>query len=419
MSAEPFQFILPDLGEGTSEAEVRRWLVAVGDVIEEHQAVVEIETDKAVVEVPAPRGGRVLSLGCQEGETIAVGSVLMTIGAAGVEAAHAPEPAATVPEAEPEPERAPSFGIVGVLPEAEEPPAAAVPSPASVEKAEVLAMPGVRALARDQGVELAALHGSGPQGSITREDVLAAAKTGGTPVAPRDEVERLPLGALRRSIAAHLQEAQQRMVSVTVTTEVDVSDLWSLKKREAPELEGRGLHLTFLPFFMKATQHALAEFYRFNAELDEQRQELLLYRDCHLGIAVDTSEGLLVPVVRDVARKSVVQLAGELAELTRLAEARKLPPEQLHGSTFTITNFGGFGGLFATPVINLPNVAILGCGGIAERPWVVAGEVVPRRILPLSLSFDHRVVDGAEATRFLNRIARYLGDPGLLFIESV
>jgi len=421
LSASPFEFMLPDLGEGTREAEVRRWLVAVGEIIEEHQPVVEVETDKAVVEVPAPRGGRVLSLGCREGETIAVGSVLMTIGTAGAassEAGQPPAPQAASAEEEAE-ERPPSYGIVGELPEAVEPRPVVTPAPAQVEPAEFLAMPGVRALAQQQGIELIGLRGSGPRGCITRDDVLAAAGAGAGTAAEAAAVQRQPLGALRRSIASRLQQSRQQTVSVTVTTETDVSELWELKTREAPELEGRGLHLTFLPFFMKAVQHALAEFPRFNAAFDAEKQELLLYRDCHLGIAVDTGEGLLVPVVRDVGHKSVVQLAAELAELTRRAEARTLSREQLRGSTFTITNFGGFGGRFATPVINLPNVAILGCGGIAEHPWVVGDQVVPRRILPLSLSFDHRVVDGAGATRFLNRIARYLGDPGLLFIESV
>jgi pyruvate dehydrogenase E2 component (dihydrolipoyllysine-residue acetyltransferase) len=388
-----FELRLPDLGEGIAEAELHKWLVAAGDVVAEHQAVAEVETDKALVELPSPVAGKVLSLQAAEGEMVTVGAVLLTIETASPAGENA--------------ERPPSYGIVGVLPEAPQEQESAIP---------VQAVPGVRALARERGVELARLSGSGPGGSITREDVLGAAAPAEESAAP---VEHLALRGLRRTIARRLRQTQQLTACATTMEEADVTELWQLKLREEPELVHQGGHLTFLPFFLKAAQHALLEHPRFNAALDLEKEELTLFKACHIGIAVDTPEGLLVPVIRHVERKSVVQIARELQQLSARARERRIAAEELRGSTFTVTNFGAFGGSFATPILNHPNVAILGCGRIAERPWVVAGEICIRRILALSLTFDHQVVDGAEATRFLSRIARFLEDPGLLFIESV
>jgi len=415
--SELFEFTLPDLGEGVREAEIRAWHVAVGERVEDHQNAVEVETDKAVVDVPAPRAGIVHSLGGEVGERVAVGGVLLTIEIEGAPEAAVAERPATPPAAAPPKGQ----GIVGVLPEAPATPAPVAPSPAAAPVGRtgraVLALPKVRALAREKGVAIETLTGSGPDGRVTEADVLAAA--GGLPEAATAGGRRIPFSGLRRSIAEHLRESQRRTVFVTSMAEVDVTRLRELKRREQQRLAGDGLHLTFLPFFMKATQHALTGFPILNARLDEETGEIELFDACHLGVAVDTREGLMVPVVRHVEAKSVLELATELQQLTSAAEERSLPRERLVGSTFTLTNFGGVGGSFATPVINYPNVAILGFGGIAEKPWVVDGAIVVRHILPLSLTFDHRALDGAEATRFLVRVGQLLEDPGLLFIESV
>jgi len=414
-----FEFILPDLGEGVAEAEIRAWHVKVGERVVEHQPALEVETDKAVVEVPVPRAGIIRSLNHQVGERVAVGSVLLTIATGDVLAGESSSP---VEVEGPVPSSQPAPGIVGVLPEA--PPAGPAEEPATgTPVAEgksdpLLVLPRVRALAKERGVVLETVRGSGPDGRITEEDVLTAAgaePSGGA----GDTGRRVPLVGLRRRIAEHLLEAQRRTAFVTTMAETDVTRLWTLRARQRDELAGRGVKLTLLPFFMKATQHALTEFPRLNARVDEAAGEIELLAECHLGVAVDSREGLLVPVVRDVGTKSVVDLAMELQQLAEQAESRSLSREQLQGSTFTLTNFGGFGGSFATPVINYPNVAILGFGGVSEKPWVVEGEIVIRRILPLSLTFDHRVLDGAEATRFLVRVGQFLEDPGLLFIESV
>jgi len=388
----PFEFKLPDLGEGIAEAEIRKWLVREGDVVAEHQPVVEVETDKAVVEVPTPKMGRVLALARAEGEVVRVGETLLTI----------------LEEAEEQPVRPRSVSVVGELPEAEE----TVPH-------QVLATPAVRALAREKGVGLEGIRGTGPRGSITREDVLAALDRKGAAVDEFGAVERVPFRGLRRTIARNLLKSHQMTVCVTGMEEVDVTELWTLRVKERAELDRQGIHLTYFPFIIKAVQHALREHPIMNASVDGEGEAIVLKKYCNIGFAVDTPEGLIVPVLRDVDKKSIVELAAELLSLSERARERTITLSEMKGSSFTITNFGQFGGGFATPIINYPDVAILGCGRIADRPWVVNGEIAIRKILPLSLTFDHRVTDGGEATRFLTRVARYLEDPALLFIKSV
>jgi pyruvate dehydrogenase E2 component (dihydrolipoyllysine-residue acetyltransferase) len=394
----PFDFRLPDLGEGTAEAELRRWLVREGDTVTEHQSVAEVETDKAVVELPAPRAGRILRLLQTEGAMVRVGEVLLAI---------AEEDEGLPAEPKPEEPRR-GTGIVGTLPEPDDAPPRSTPP----------ATPGVRALAREMGLSLETIRGTGPRGSVTRDDLLAAAP----PAAALDDefgaVERLPLRGVRRTIARNLIRSQKQTAFVTTMEDADVTVLWELKLREEQELRPKGIHLTFLPFMIKAVQHALAGHPFLNASVDEDRGEIVLKKYCNIGIAVDTADGLMVPVIRDVAQKSIVDLAAELQALGERARARTITLPELKGSSFTITNFGHFGGTYATPIINYPDVAILGGGRIADRPWVVDGEIKIRKILNLSLTFDHRVTDGAEASRFLVAVMRYLEDPALLFIES-
>lgn len=396
----PFDFILPDLGEGITEAEIRKWLVRVGDAVQEHQPVVEVETDKAVVEVPTPRGGKVLSLAYGEGETIQVGEKLLSIAEEGEEVKTGPEP-----EIRSKPR---SVSVVGELPEAEESPAA-----------EVLATPAVRALAREKGISLEGIIGTGPRGSITREDLFSTGRKEAAADDQAGEVERIPFRGLRRTIARNLLKSHQMTVCVTGMEEVDVTELGNLRVRENAGLDARGIHLTYFPFIIKAVQHALREHPYLNAAVDEEGEAIILKKYCNIGFAVDTAEGLVVPVLRNVERKTIIDLATELQTLTERARERTITLAEMKGSSFTISNFGQFGGSFATPIINYPDVAILGCGRISDKPWVVKGEIAIRKILPLSLTFDHRVTDGGDATRFLSRVASYLEDPALLFIESV
>ncbi|BEH09360.1 MULTISPECIES: dihydrolipoamide acetyltransferase family protein [Geobacter] len=391
----PYDFKLPDLGEGITEAELRRWLVKEGDTVAEHQPVVEVETDKAVVEVPSPRAGRVMTRARLEGETVMVGETLLTITA----------------EEETPPVRKPSVGIVGELPEAEE--AVGTQQPA------ILATPLVRKLARERGIDLATVRGSGPRGSITPEDVAGAGAPARPDAGEFGPAERIPLRGVRRAIARNVMASQRNTAFVTGMEEADITDLWHLREREQQAVEQRGTHLTFLPFFIKAVQHALREHPCLNAAIDDVAGEIILKKHYHFGIAVETPDGLMVPVIRNVDAKSIIELASELQELGRKARERTITLDEMRGSTFTLTNFGHFGGVFATPVINWPDVAILGFGRIADRPWVHAGQIAIRTILPLSLTFDHRVTDGADAAQFLSKVVRYLEDPALLFIESI
>jgi pyruvate dehydrogenase E2 component (dihydrolipoamide acetyltransferase) len=388
-----YEFRLPDLGEGISEVELRKWLVKEGDQVSEHQAVAEVETDKAVVDLPSPRKGTVARIHRQEGETVKVGEVLLEI------AVEADQP-------QPAPERRQSVGIVGVLPEPE-------------EERPVLATPMVRKLARERGIDLAKVRGSGPRGSITREDLEGVRAPQAQANGDFGPVERLPLRGLRKTIARNLLATQQLTAFVTTIEEADVTELWQLRDREQEAVEARGTHLTFLPFFIKAVQHALREHPSFNATIDDKAETIIIKKHYHFGIAVETPEGLMVPVIRDVDRKSILELATEIQALGKSARERTIGMSQLKGSSFTITDFGHFGGLFATPVINWPDVAILGFGRIVERPWVHEGKIAIRKILPLSLTFDHRATDGAEAGRFLAKVVRYLEDLALLFIESI
>ncbi|MDA8327056.1 MAG: dihydrolipoamide acetyltransferase family protein, partial [Nitrospiraceae bacterium] len=457
-----------------TEAEIRKWLVKEGDAVSEHQNVLEVETDKAVVEMPSPKSGRIVKIHKEEGETAKVGDTLMTLaeitagqtGAAGrqtgaggagerpveeaeekflvagqvpfepeakkrskPEAKKRSKPEAkkrSKPEAkkrsEPEakkqfgPEAKKSVTVMGELPEHE-------------EEEPVPVMPAARQAAKELGVSESALKnikGTGPGGAITKEDIIRFSskkiyREAGDEFGP---VERVPLRGLRKSIAKNLKKTQLGTVSVTVFEEADATELWELREREKTPLKERGIHLTFMPFFIKAAQHALKDHPRLNAALQgpEGSEEVVLKKYINMGVAVDTPEGLMVPVIRDVDKKTIIELASELAELSELARQRKISLDRLKGNSFTITNYGHYGGLFATPIINWPDVAILGTGRISERPWVVdsqgAGKIGIRRILPLSLTFDHRVADGAEASAFLSQVVRFLEDSALIFVES-
>jgi pyruvate dehydrogenase E2 component (dihydrolipoamide acetyltransferase) len=392
-----YEFILPDLGEGIAEVELRRWLVKVGERIAEHQPVAEVETDKAVVEVPAPRAGIVAAIHHREGAMVRVGDSLLTVADDTDEPGNVKVPG--------------SGGIVGVLPEAED-----VATPGSVNQ--VMATPQVRKLAREMGIDLRAVKGSGPHGSVTRADLERATPSDPVSTGEFGPVEMIPMRGLRRTIARNLLLAQRATAFVTGMEEADITDLVNLRSREQREVEAHGTHMTFLPFFIKAVQHALRDYPFLNASIDDAAETIVIKRHYHFGIAVDSPEGLLVPVIRNVDKKSIVELAAEIQGLGTRAQERSISREEMRGSSFTITNFGHFGASFATPVINWPDVAILGFGRIAERPWVFREEIAIRKILPLSLTFDHRVADGAYAARFLDKVVRYLEDPALLLIDS-
>jgi pyruvate dehydrogenase E2 component (dihydrolipoamide acetyltransferase) len=408
-----FEFRFPDVGEGIAEGQIVRWLVAVGDPVRADQTLVEVETDKAVVEIPSPRTGTVMRLGVDEGDTIQVGEVLVVIGENDDVAAPSKPSSASV-------------SVVGSLPAAHTvlPPPPEMAAQVAVAKSpkRILAIPSVRKLARDLGVDLTQVEPTGPRGRIRREDVLQAASPAPTPAPAAGEqagerhVEETlqPLPTLRRIIAEAMVRAASTAVPITTTDEADVTELVALRQRSKVAAEVQGVHVTLLPFIMKAVAAALRRHPMLNATLDEDLRHLRLKHEYHLGIATDTPDGLVVPVVRHVDRKTILTLAQELQHLTDLARERRIALADLRGGTFTISNYGAIGGLYATPMLHLPQVAILGVGRLIEKPVVHEGEIAVRTILPLSLTFDHRAMDGAHAQRFLNELMGYLSNVAAL-----
>ncbi|MDO8427368.1 MAG: dihydrolipoamide acetyltransferase family protein, partial [Deltaproteobacteria bacterium] len=399
------------------EGEVVKWKVKEGDIVEEHQVIMDVETDKAIVEVPSPKKGRVVKLNKAEGDIVKVGETLLKIEVEGAPEAAPPEEK----KIEEERVRPPSVSVVGTLP----------------EKEEVMASPKARSLARKLAIDLNKVTGTGPGGIVTEDDVKAVSAAPAPPPAapPAPEVrpeevkrgakedrygpiETVPIKGVRRSITKNLLASQRSAAFVTGMDDADVTELWDLRARERKTARDRGIHLTFLPFFMKAAQHALAAHPMINGSVDEKGENIIIKKYYNMGFAVMTPDGLMVAVVKNVDKKTILEIAAELQDLSKKARDRKITLEELKGSAFTISNFGSFGGIYATPIINYPEIAILGTGKISERPWVKNGSIVARKILPLSLTFDHRVIDGAEAAMFLSKIVRYLEDPGRIFIES-
>jgi pyruvate dehydrogenase E2 component (dihydrolipoamide acetyltransferase) len=395
------EFKFPDVGEGIAEGEIVRWLVAVGDTVRAHQPIVEMETDKAVVELPSPRSGVIRELRGAVGDTVTVGAVLAVIEEAADETA--------VTEMK-EQARPAAVGVVGELEEAPE----SVPRAAAGEAVPPV-LPRDRKLAAELGIDLAAVRGSGPGGRVTEEDIRAA----GSPAeeAPAS-AERIPLKGVRKAMARTMTASVRSAVHVTVMERADALALRELRQRERTLAEGKGVRLTYLPFIVKALTLVLERFPLLNSSLDEEKEEIVLHRGQHIGFAVDTPEGLLVPVVRDARRKSIFELAAALQELSERARQRKITPAELKGGTFSISNYGAIGGLWGTPIINPPQSAILGVGRIEEAAVVRGGEVVARPVVPLSLTFDHRIIDGAMAQRFLNALVEHIENPDLILLEN-
>ncbi len=424
-SSDPNVFILPDLGEGVHEAELIKWKVKPGDTVEEHQTLAEMETDKALVEVPSPRAGVIETLHGKEGEILNVGEVLVTYqggkGVApkngGVQAAKKAEPKAAAPE-----EREDAGTVVGAVSN----------EPLFKSDGKALATPAVRRLARDLGVDINSINGSGLAGRVTEKDVRSAAQGGGVKAAPAPsrgpsrapapstngstgtsapparipapragETQRIPFRGTRRTIAQRLRQSIDTAVHFNVMDEADASALDRVRKQTAG---ASGEKLSFLPFVMSAVCRGLREFPSLNATVDDEAGEILRHSSVHLGIATDTEHGLNVPVIPDSDALGVLELGRHVTELAQMARNRSIPRERLAGSTFTISNVGSYAGRFATPVINYPEVAILAVGRVREGVVVRNGGMFVGKLMPLSLACDHRVVDGAEGARFLQYV---------------
>lgn len=415
-----FEFKLPDLGEGVVEGEIVKWLVKEGDALAEDQGVIEVMTDKATVVVPSPKKGKVLKLHGQEGQMAKVHQLLVTMEVEGAASASAPATSGHAPAA------------------ASKPAAAAAPAPAAAAPAQpeqkVLATPVTRRMAREHGLNLASIPGSGPQGRVTKADVLNALNGEGAtakgpqlssqmrsqaPVAPVVGDQRIPLRGLRKRIAAKMVESKFTAPHFTFVEEVDVGALSQLRARINGQLAAAGekTKLSFLPFICKAVVAALRRYPNLNANFDEAAQELVVRGTYNLGLAVATPDGLMVPVLKNVEQKNLRQIASEVEHLARAAREKTAKAEELTGGTFTITSLGQTGGLFATPIINHPEVAILGVHKMRERPVVKNGKIEIATMMNVSLSFDHRVIDGSVGAEFTYEVIKYLENPELLLLE--
>jgi pyruvate dehydrogenase E2 component (dihydrolipoamide acetyltransferase) len=417
-----WEFLLPDIGEGLTEAEIVRWLVPEGGHVEADQPVVEVETDKAVVEIPSPYAGTVLRHGGAEGETIRVGSVLLVIGEEDEIVGDTAGQEATAP-AESPPHPAPP--IVGSLSEEAEVLTPGNKGSAPEGATAVKALPIVRKLARDLGVDLGQVQGSGPEGRITREDVLAVAPPTTSQPAPPDEPvptpppahrpapatgqdERLPLSRLRRTIAANMSKSWAEIPHVTTFDEVDATRLVEIRAALGSRHQ---VKVPMEALVIKAVLPALEAFPEFNATLDGD--DLIVHGAHHIGIAVDTPDGLLVAVIRDAGARGVLDIASEVRRLGEGARERSLASDELSSQTFTVSNIGAVGGGHGTPIVPYGTTAILSVGRAQEKVVVNDGDLAIAPVMPLSLSYDHRVIDGAQGRRFMALVIENLEEPAL------
>jgi len=402
----------PDVGEGITEGTVVKWLVKIGDEVKADQAVAEIETDKAIVEIPTPKAGKVSKIYGKEGDIIKVGSSLVSLALPGEEIKAAEVKVAI---------KSPEIKHVEVKPEIR------LPEKTIEEPSKVLATPSTRRFARELGVDISGVMGSGPGGRVMDEDIkkfaevkpdtaLEALSHEAMPPIKLAE-ERIPIKGIRKTIGERMTKSLFTAPHVVSMDEADVTELVVLREKEKKRAEVKGIKLTYLAFIVKAATVALKQHPYLNASLDPQKNEIVLKRYYNIGIAVDTPEGLMVPVIKNADQKSILELAKETEELAEEARTRKIKLSDLKGNTFTITNIGSIGGIFSTPIINPPDVAILGVHRIRDMPVAIDGEVKIRKILPLVLSFDHRALDGAQAARFMNTLIDHLRDPDLLLLD--
>ncbi|EGQ3285462.1 2-oxo acid dehydrogenase subunit E2 [Staphylococcus pseudintermedius] len=428
-----FEFRLPDIGEGIHEGEIVKWFVKAGDTIEEDDVLCEVQNDKSVVEIPSPVSGTVLEVLVEEGTVAVVGDIIVKIDAPDAEemefkGGHSNDAPAKAKEEAPQEEAAP----------------AAQEAVEVDENRQVKAMPSVRKYARDNNVNIKAVNGTGKNGRITKEDVDAylnggeqAATAQDTASAESSEASTAPaasapavstegefpettekISAMRKAIAKAMVNSKHTAPHVTLMDEIDVQELWDHRKKFKEIAAEQGTKLTFLPYVVKALVSALKKYPALNTSFNEEAGEVVQKHYWNIGIAADTDRGLLVPVVKHADRKSIFQISDEINELAVKARDGKLTSDEMKGATCTISNIGSAGGQWFTPVINHPEVAILGIGRIAQKPIVKDGEIVAAPVLALSLSFDHRQIDGATGQNAMNHIKRLLNNPELLLMEG-
>lgn len=438
-----FEYRFPELGEGLHEGEIIKMHIKAGDKVTDDDIVMEVQNDKAVIEVPCPVNGTVLEVFGTDGAIFTIGQVVAVIDAEG-----------DVPEQEPSAHEQSSQEADAAKggADTQSSPASASPTEAKegasatsatpAPNKDVLATPSVRKFAREQGVDIGQVQGTGNNGKITKEDVEAF-KNGGGSVAPaaqsaqaaqadtksaaspakttesnvRVEEERVPFKGIRKAISNAMVKSAYTAPHVTIMDEVDVTELVAFRTRIKPIAEKKGTKVTYLPFIVKALVAATRQFPALNASIDEENNEIVYKKHYDIGIATDTDNGLIVPVIKDADRCSIWMVADAIKDLATRGREGKLAAHEMRGSTISISNIGSAGGMFFTPIINYPEVAILGTGRISEKPVVKNGEIVVAPVMALSLSFDHRLIDGATAQNFMNYIKSLLANPELLAME--
>ncbi|MBK3467664.1 dihydrolipoamide acetyltransferase family protein [Pseudomonas sp. MF6776] len=417
---------MPDIGEGIAEVELSQWHVKVGDLVVEDQVLADVMTDKAMVDIPSPVHGKVIALGGQPGEVMAVGSVLISIEVEG--AGNLKESAAPAPVTVKEPAAPKAEAVVETKPAAAAPRSAAVcqgPMVAREANERPLASPAVRKHALDLGIQLRLVRGSGPAGRVLHEDLDAYLAQGQSnaqaPVAAayaqRNDEEQIQVIGMRRKIAQRMQDATQRAAHFSYVEEIDVTAIEELRAHLNEKHGASRGKLTLLPFLVRALVVALRDFPQMNARYDDEAQVITRLGAVHVGVATQSDVGLMVPVVRHAEARSLWDSAAEISRLANAARNGKASRDELSGSSITLTSLGALGGIVSTPVLNLPEVAIVGVNKIVERPMVVKGQVLIRKMMNLSSSFDHRVVDGMDAALFIQAIRGLLEQPATLFVE--
>lgn len=412
-------FNFPDIGEGLEEGTIIEWLVKKGQAVESGDLLVTMETDKVVAEIPSPKTGTISALFGKQGDVIRVGEALVEIEIEGVSGEEA------IAETKTEPVKEEGAGVVGTLEIA----GAGAVLRASNEGVETdtaektkkgkkaLATPVARAMAKDLSVDINVVKGSGPAGRVMKEDIInysqkiTKASASVQEVSYEPKVETEPLSQIRKTIAKNMLHSKHNAAHMSVFDEVEVGELDRVRKKFKQEFADEATKLTYLAFIIKATASALKLHKSLNSEMDDVNNQMIYKKYYNIGIAVDTDKGLMVPVVRDADRKTIKQIAVEIQDLSDRAREGKLSLDEMKDGTFTITSYGSIGGKFAVPVINFPQAGILGVGRVSKQPIVKDDQLAIGLLLPLSVSVDHRIVDGGETTRFLNTIMSYLSDP--------
>lgn len=424
-----FEFRFPDIGEGIHEGVIMKWFVNPGDEIKEGDSLAEVETDKVTTEIPSPKSGRILELKAKNGEKINVGQVFVTIDTSdGSENKVVQE----VVEEE-------TAGVVGEVIASSEviPPSTEVATVSTKEEIKkILATPVARKLAKDLGVDINNVVGTGPNGRVMKEDIYKFKEESSKsriedipmievePLVARsvliedERVERIPLTRIRKTIADRMVLSRFTIPHTTAMDEIDITKLVEFRKKYKDILKEENINLTYLPFIIKAVIVALKKLPEFNASIDIEKEELILKHFYHIGIATDTDRGLMVPVIKDADKMSIVELAKAIQDISIRAKENTIELSELKGSTFSITNYGSIGGYFGIPIINYPESAILGLGRIVRKPIVLNDNIEIADILPVSLSYDHRIIDGASGARFINILKDLLSDPDMLLLRA-